>query len=382
MFAAKNEFRLFIDISSSSATFALVEISADDYTTLWHHRERFVVIEDTSDVAYFKKIISTLVLSFKKLEAEGFSKMPSGKGKAVKALHVSIGAPWSYTIVRKNTLKREEPFIVSEKLLRKFEKETDQRVLEDLKNGVFELGAGLELKNAETVASSINGYPVKDILDKEARSIELVRLIGLYDKQILIQLEELAEKYVPSAEIHTETNMQVLYEFIAGTLFLNQLTVFDVSGEVIETAVIEDGLLHNVSYIISGLHALVRDITSKTKKDSEHILAALKGGLEGVCTQFPEHRKVIESVFDAHVEIMTATLRKILAEVQHPEHLFIRATPGYESLFTAMIEKALDGLDDKDYALHVFSPKLLNKANVTEAKTNVAAFVFHNYKKK
>jgi hypothetical protein len=382
VFSSKNEFRLFIDISSSSATFALIESTESEYKTLWHHRERFLIIEDTSDVAYFKKIISTIELCFKKLDSDGFKTLPAGKGKAVKTLHVSVGAPWSYTIVRKNTLKRDEPFVVSEKLLKKFENETDDRVLEDLKNGVFELGAGLELKNAETITSAVNGYPVNDIFDKEVRSIELVRLLGLYDKKILNELNELAEKYIPSATLMTETNMQVLYEFISHTLFLEQLTIFDVSGEVIETAVIEAGQLHNVSYIISGLHALVRDMKTETGKESEHILAALKGGLDGLSAQFPDQTEKITAVYNAHINVMTTALKKILTEVSHPEHLFIRTTPGYEALFTNMIESALDAIDDKDYALHVFSPKLLKAAHVTEAKTNVASFVFHNYKRK
>lgn len=379
VFGNKDSFELFLDVSSSSVTLALVSKENNDYETIWHHKERFVVLEDTSDAMYFKKISTALLQCFLELETNGFSKMPSGRGKAVKNFRVIVGAPWSYTIVRKNTFKRDEPFQLTERFVKKLEAETDEQVMDDLKKGAVKLEAGLQLLNSQTIATTANGYRTQKLFDKEVSVLEFVRLLGLYDKQIITLIDELAKKNIPSAEIFTVTNMQVLQSFIEKTLFLPEVLVCDTSGEVIETAIIDRNELKQVSYIVTGLHALVRDISSLTSVESTHVLAALKGDSSGFETQYPLHAKNLKTVFKKHSEIIAAGISSLATKNAIPQHLFIRTEPGYEALFTHLFELALQQFDHQEYSIHVFTPKLFKRDKVSEAKTNIAAFVFHNF---
>ena len=240
---------------------------------------------------------------------------------------VVFSSPWYFPEVHHLFFEREKPFEINKDFMNDFlSKEGDKFKKASLKR--FNLDDDeIQVFETEIMHVKLNGYPVRNIMDRRARTIEAFLYLSVVYKRASADIRAMIEDSGIKHVIF-KTSPYVFYKVFEQ--FREEdgqegVVLVDIGGEVTDVSVIKEGvLLDNASFGL-GIHYAVRRLADMFKIDLDESLAMLvsyeSGTLEAEKTA--RIKKALEGVLSQWRDFLEEALMRISQKTLLPEKLLL-----------------------------------------------------------
>lgn len=368
-FASRNEtFVALIDIGSSSVGVALCRKETDGLSPiLWSHREQSLVRLEQSPSTLVKDVQTTLMRALLELSQAGIASISTpGSSPHITDAQIVFHAPWSYIVSKNLTYKEDAPFLITEDFLETLitaaRKQAETTLQKKAVTQALRLVTTKEIING----MRLNGYPVHNVLQKRASTLELTLLETALAKEVVTTLKTNFKKCLPSADPELYASLYTLYSIMhQQQTHVPDYGLVTVTNEAIEVGIIQNGVLSYVSHIPQGAITLARDIAQKTKLPAGEVGGYLRDDQATFLGRFNQKNATIATTEMATFEQSIVGLFQRMGKVHAlPKTLFVATDVSLKDFFMPMIQRAAStatGLPHVavDYAHHL--PKEAHK---------------------
>lgn len=180
----------------------------------------------------------------------------------ISGIFCNVGSPWisSQKRITQYQPKKGDVFTVDENLLAKLEQKD---LKTSLKKNLNYHQYDVELIDRKVLDYYINGYPIKDPLNATARTFEVHSLVSVMSRKTKKSFEGIIQKHFHRDPIFL-SNPYVFYYGVKTLLPHNDnALIFDIGTELTEILIIENDHLRNFGVFPSGVHTILRDLSSR-----------------------------------------------------------------------------------------------------------------------
>ena len=259
-----------IDIGSASVLVSYVASRPGDAIPIivWSHREH-VPLRDTTDIQQLAKNLSTAFVNASLLlETTGRQvlKQAIPNHPRPSYVHVTVAAPWSYTVTKTITYRGDESFVISKNLISELVETAEQKILRELKEHEVLAELGLTITAKSTIALTANGYRITGPRGQKASDLALARTNSLVHGYLVTAIGECHEKLLPKTNLHTSSFM-LAYYLTTRALYpeRTEYCLIDITSEATEIGLVRDGVLQYCTHLSYGAFSLAREISTATK---------------------------------------------------------------------------------------------------------------------
>lgn len=328
---------LVIDIRSSSVSVAIVNLAKKDPEIEFVSKKSLHSLNPSSE--NIDKFISDMVnLVDKTLEeviSVGLPKLSIGKKNNIKIndILVTYGSPWNKVFTKDIKIKKEKPFIFTKK---KFDEIIEQQIKSEGKDLTTN-----KIVEKDVTHVILNGYELSNPFDKEAKEITISFYLSFISKKIIEAIETKIDSHFHKAKIINRTFPLILFTSIRDT-FMNAhtFTFFDISGEVTDFGVINQGSFVYIGSIPIGKNHIIREVSRVCNIENSvasSILSLIaKGEADESCT------KDISSVLEKIEQDWINGIKKLLNEnkIHVPKMSFLTADEDGLEFFSKVLNKS------------------------------------------
>lgn len=373
-----------VDIGSGSVGVAIVVSNeqTNSLQILWTHREQMLIKNTANEHVLLKDINTALINAFLELGSAGVKTLHEHDTTlSLEHIQVALCAPWAYTITKQVHFEDERPFVVTQELIKELI-ETAHRESEQ-----YEVdGSSLEVLGVRRIAQTttrveLNGYHIKQPINKLCQSITLFHITALAREKLLQTLEEHQVKLMPRAEVSEFSFMYLFYQVLRH-LHPNttEACLIDITNEATEIGIIRDDVLVHTTYAQTGLYTLAREIAVACDVPKEEAYSMLKNGSDMPSAYGEKKRTKIEAVFNAYEENIAQLLTQTGDPIAIPRTIFLHTSLHTENFFSEHIKKAATTATKGDHTLHLITSQLLENRSMADTALALSAYYFHSQK--
>lgn len=249
------------------------------------------------------------------------------KGSRPGTALVVFSSPWYFPEVHHLFFEREKPFEINKDFLNDFlSKEGDKFKKASLKR--FNLdGDGIQVFETEIMHIKLNGYPVKNIMDKRARIVEAFLYLSAVYKKASVDIQAMMEDS-GTGRVIFKTSPYVFYKVLEqfGEKDGQEgVVLVDIGGEVTDISVIKEGLLLDNASFGRGIHYAARRLADIFKIDLDESLAMLASYESGTLETKKTARikKTLEGALTEWRDFLDEALMRISEKTLLPEKLLL-----------------------------------------------------------
>lgn len=252
----KEQLMLVFHIGSSSVGGALFRTQKSGIPKMIFSIRESIPIEEKIDVDRF--LASTL----KSLEII-VNKVHNAKLGAPHKIFCVLSSPWYVSQTRIINLKKNAPFVFTEKLadelIQKEIKIFEEEHLEKYTN-IDNLVRAIELKNIKTL---LNGYETSKPINQKAKELEMIVFISISGERVLKKIEDVISKHFHFHQIKF-SSFGVASFAVVRDMFIKQenFLLVDIGGEMTDISMVKKNVLReSVSYPM-GRNFLTRGVAT------------------------------------------------------------------------------------------------------------------------
>lgn len=250
----KDELILVFNIGSSSVDGALFEAQSSGIPKIIFSIKEPIRIKEKVDVDKF--LLSTI----KTLEIVVGKIYKAGLG-APSQIFCVLSSPWCVSQMRIINLKKNTPFVFTEKLadgliqkeIKLFEEE------HALKYGDADEGARIiELKNIKIM---LNGYETSESLNKKTKELEMNIFISMSGEQVLKKIENTIGKHFHFKKIKFLSFTLSFFTVVRDLYFKQEnFLLLNIGGEVTDISMVKKNVLRELASFPLGCNFLTRGV--------------------------------------------------------------------------------------------------------------------------
>jgi cell division ATPase FtsA len=271
----KDELILVFNVGSSSVDGALFEAQSSRVPKIIFSVRELIKVEEKIDIDNF--LLSTI----KSLETVVERVYKAGLGTPDKIFCI-LSSPWYVFQTRKISLKKNTPFVFTQKLadelIRKeinlFEEENALK-FNDASGGV----QVIELKNIKT---TLNGYETAEALDQKTKELEMTIFISMSGEQVLKKIEETIGGYFHSKQIKFSSFILSFFTVVRDMYFRQEnFLLVDIGGEVTDISMVKKNTLRESMSFPLGRNFLTRGVATElgcTLGEADSLISLYKDG--------------------------------------------------------------------------------------------------------
>ena len=270
----KKELVLVFNIGSSSVDGALFEAQSSGIPKIIFSVKELIKIEEKVDIDNFSLSMT------KSLEVIVSKIYKAGLG-APSQIFCVLSSPWCISQTRIINLKKNTPFVFTEKL-------ADELIQKEIKlfeeEHTLEYGNSnnkvrmIELKNTKIL---LNGYEASLFLNKKTKELEMNIFISIGGEQVLKKIEDTIGKY-----FHNKikfSSFLLSFFTIVRDMYLKQenFLLLEIGGEVTDISMVKKNTLRESASFPLGCNFLIRGIASGlgcSLSEADSFISLLKNG--------------------------------------------------------------------------------------------------------
>lgn len=267
----KDGINLVIDIGSYSLAGALVFFAKDKTPQIiFSKRISLPLNHDRDKDKTIIAIANNLEYLFKIMFEESTHKLgvkqKKLKNQKIKKILCVVSSPWSRSVIKTSSYKKDAPVHVNSKLMELIEKNDQNSKEAETDYGLIE---------KKIIQTKLNGYVTNNPLYKKAKEIE----ISTFEGKIL---KEMVEKVFSSSGRLSSGNV-IFHSFTLsafstiGDIFGDEdYLLMEVTGEMTELTFIKNGSIVKTDFFSSGKNLFLRKISEEFDVDSDISLSFIK----------------------------------------------------------------------------------------------------------
>jgi hypothetical protein len=330
----KEELVLSLHIGSGAVGGALVRLNSSGTPKIVFSSIEHIPIEEKLNTPKF------LEKTIKSLEVVVGNIYKSGLGAPVRIFCV-LGSPWYASQTRLIQLKRNTPFVFTEKI-------ADDLIRAEIKlmgeEHSLQYGDGenairpIELKNIRT---TLNGYETKEPLYKKTQEVEMTMFISMSGEKILRKMEESIRKSFQFEQIKFSSFAMVSFTVVRDLMPEHEnFLLVDISGEVTEIFMVKKNVLHGSVSYPQGRNFFTRNIAlglGCTISEARSLVSLWKDGHaeEKVSAKITS---ILDKLRAEWLGKFQESLANISADISIPSRVYITADPNFAGMFAETIK--------------------------------------------
>lgn len=252
----KGELVLVFNIGSSSVDGALFEAQSSGIPKIIFSTKEPIKIEEKVDIDNFS------LSMMKSLEVVVNKIYKAGLGAPSKIFCV-LSSPWCVSQTRIINLKKNTPFVFTQKLADELIKKEiklfeEEHTLEFSKsNNQVRM---IELKNIKIM---LNGYEASLSLNKKIKELEMNIFVSMGGEQILKKIEDTIGKYFSFKKIRYSSFLLSFFTIVRD-LYLKQenFLLLEIGGEITDISMVKKNTLREFASFPLGCNFLIRGVAS------------------------------------------------------------------------------------------------------------------------
>lgn len=337
-----------IDISSGSVGIAIAESNPKSTAPSILYSERIsmrITKHGAEESENIRRIKETLFSASLTLSQDGIKALHEHNPSArLSKMYVTCSTPWSYTTARNVYYEEDENFKVTEDIVNDLIKGAESEMLSEAIDAEHIKGDIFEIVERATVDYTINDYDVEDPIKLTGKTFGLTHIGGLVPSEIFDSIDEIHTKFFPQTELKVHTYMFAMY-CVLRDLFPTHPSLFiiDVTAETTEYAIIEDAMLTENTFTISGSSSFIRDTMNETGQPASDIqsLMSTESG-----TTHLDSSKIAGSI-DTYKKQISEMILKLQEKKIVPNTVVVTSQMPYEYFFASIILDCLETLFEK-----------------------------------
>lgn len=374
-----DRYGLIVEIGSGSVGAMFVASSENESTPqiVWSTREEMPFRNKIGFTDALQDITDTVRSVFSDCSTAGMRALQDFDGRArVGDVHISITAPWAYTVSKRVHVEHETPFTVTEARISKLIDEAKKKAFAQFKEHRETAIDELTLITDDTIEMRANGYRISSAEDVTAERLDLARVCGFTYPELQSLLTDQVERIFPNAHCSIAPFLYRYYTAFR-TLHFNssEVGLVDVTNEATELGVVRDGILSHVTYTPYGIRSVAREIADVCDIPLTDALAYVRNEHD---IRDSKHTEEIKKIFDLYETNLTELLQRTGDTLLIPRTMFIHSDVHVSSFITERIANAARNVTGTTHSIHPITPQYFDVTDMTDTALLVSAVVFHN----
>jgi hypothetical protein len=371
-----------LDVGSGSAAVAIVvsEPNVKYPKIIWSFRERMIVKADSTAEANKKALITCIFNAMLELGNMGVRTLNQyDKGAKISTLNVSFCAPWSYTTTRNINLDSENPFDLTNKIIKELVTKAKTEAKAEIAETYADENLNLLQLNDETIEVTANGYRVHSVEHPDIRKVTLSQLISMVDKDLFENIIKIKQKILPQVTIIANSFMLMYHRTLANMHpDTTEVCLVDITAEATELGIVRDSVLVHTTNTAFGMYTLARKITDVCLIPKEEALGVMKDNATNVKQVLsPAKQEELEAVFKEYETNLADLFRKTGDALSIPKTIFLHTDAETEAFFSERVKNAANLATNSSHATHPITSQFFEKSESGDTAILLSAYVFH-----
>lgn len=279
--------QLVVDIRSSSVSAAIVNTATEIPEIEFVARNYLYSLSPSAEnINKFLSDMVTLVdKTLDEIATVGLPKLSENKKNIkIEETLVTYGSPWHKVFTKDIKIKKEEEFILTRE---KFSELVKSQIKDEEEKAV-----GQRVVEKDVTNVILNGYELTDPFNKKTKELTLSFYVSLMNEKILSSIEEKIDKHFHKTKITNRTFPIILFNSIRNNFInANTFTFFDISGEVTDFGVVDNGALIFTGSVPTGKNHIVRSVAESCKMEN-----TAASSIIGILAKGETHESCAENV--------------------------------------------------------------------------------------
>ncbi|MBI4120670.1 MAG: hypothetical protein HY457_00220 [Parcubacteria group bacterium] len=358
----KEKLAIIVDVGSASIGVALALLRKDGEPTVFYSRRKEMPFQSTLHFEkFFKGMGTTLTAALRDVASQGMLRVPREYARSIPDEVVCVlGAPWHALATKTVTVKRGEPFTITNDIL----EQSLEREAASFREKAFGTESVILLEK-HVMRATVNGYPISVPQGKHGEELSLVLYLSFAPEYVVRIIRESYARVFHETRITFHSHLFSFFSVVRDLWpHIDDSLLVRMSGEVVEIGLVADGALRDVLSFPMGTNIFVRDIMKARNISPLEAKSLLSVVLTGKGS-----REVSAEVFKLvrnREEILLRAIRKALSSISPVPFLlqgiFISADPAFAGWLKSILAKeALLGtvFADASVPVHVLSGETL-----------------------
>ncbi len=358
MFSRKSSsgYALLIDVGSGSVGLAIVAPTPGD-GPIWTHREH-TPLKVTESVGESSKAVVTAIMNvMMAFEGEGRSALAAHNKRAkITTVQATISAPWSYTVARTVKFEKDEPFVITQELLKQLATTAADQAMDEFEEKHPLKDLGVQETSRTILDTHANGYRVATPNKQTAQHLSVTHVSTLIREEIVASLTDMQQKLVPAADLEITSFMMANY-YVTDALQPTgvDFCLVDITNEATELGIVRHNALQYSTHVAFGRASIAREIAKATKLPLHDAFTSMRT----LHTQEELHDD-IKATLEAYQAHVVELFKETGDRLTIPKHVYLEADAGLADFFAPIIDAAGKEASKGNVLVTVTTPDLLN----------------------
>lgn len=344
------EISIIFDIGSGSVGAALVKFPADPRgspTILYSYREPLKFIPRPSSKRLLSVMLRLLSNVAKHVQRDGLSHVHlSYFTPTLQRVICVFSSPWYASQTKVLKIEKEKPFKITQSFLDDIIKREDEQFKILLLEGGYEETFGPDVKVLEKkiIGTRLNGYEVKDPIDKEARELEVTFLSSFISSNILTSVEKVLHEVFHFRRVRFYSYALASWNAVQHIFpSEEEFLFFDIGEEVTDITLTTKNVLVETVSVPLGRSLFLRQVAKDLDVSAEISLSYLK-----MYTTRTADKKFADEIAAAVEKAQTKYFDKLFEALlglgkrySLPPHAFVTTDLDLANLFLDILKRKL-----------------------------------------
>ncbi|MDD5721447.1 MAG: cell division FtsA domain-containing protein [Candidatus Pacebacteria bacterium] len=330
----KNKLMLVFNVSSSSVDGAIFEAQSSGIPKIIFSVKEPIKIEEKVDIDNFlSSTIKSLEIVVEKIYKAGLG--------APSEIFCVLSSPWCISQTRIINLKKNTPFVFTEKL-------ADELIQKEIKlfeeEHMLKYGNSdnrvrmIELKNIKIL---LNGYEAPQSLNKKTKELEMNIFVSMSGEQVLKKIEDTISKYFHFKQIKFASFLLSFFTIVRD-MYLEQenFLLLKIGGEMTDISMIKKNTLRESASFPLGCNFLIRGVASElgcSMNEAESFISLFKNGHaeESVAKKLAS---VLNKLRTEWLKEFQNSLANLSNDISIPSTIFIVVDKDFTDFFSETIK--------------------------------------------
>lgn len=357
-------YSLILDIGIARVRGILAETVKGKVPEIIKLEETKISLPKSLSLKYLYRKIMPAVFALAKALVKFLEETKKAKIRKSKIL-IFLPPPYYLSQIKIVKLKTEKPFLITENLIARILKEEAANFKRSLDSAQNLKDKEIEILEKEIIYSAVNGYGVKNIIQKTGIELELFLCLSACLNKILEDIKQEFSVNFGNLDIVFYTHPCVLFQVARKYIVKEKdFLLLEIDEETSEVLFVKDEALRETATFAKGTNFFIRRIAQSLDRSFEEGETLLAGFFRGVLAE--EISQKISGIVEESALEWKETFKKTLeafSENLYFPNLIVVSCP--KTLFQE-IKKILSGEDLKNYAIFgkPFSPKFIDLQDI------------------
>ena len=323
-----------LDIGSASVGGAIVELKKGEIPNILFSTREDMVFQNDLNMSRF---ISSMLQATEKV-LEKFEKYGQEKPHSFFCI---LSSPWYESKTKILKIRKDKQIIITDKTL----DELIQKQSLDFSsiiNKSDKINEHIEVIDVKNMQIKLNGYETSNPYGKSAKNIDIALFVGLSSKKVIQSIEDRISRVFYIKDVAFSTFSLASFSAIRD-IFLDKknFLMLDVTGEVTDVSLVEDGVLVESTSFPIGKNFLIRRISNELNTTSVEAVSFIEmiNSNKGNKEMNMRVGKILKQAGEKWRGSFIKSLSRISSDIHTPNTVFFTADGNMVKWLTSSIKK-------------------------------------------